>query len=109
MWTASGWVKEEPIIPVAVFLEKYHVVEQQMHVGNVGGAGELHEMETHVGPSQQRDRMGYSGYFKMGWGGGMGNQLAEDKVEPEELKARRVKQCETVVSTLEEENPRKMN
>ena len=47
--------------PVAcVPLEKYRVVERQVRIGNGEGLDEFHSMDTHMGPSQQRDRTGHT-------------------------------------------------
>ena len=61
----SNWMGEGKSLHSSVcrvFLDKYNMREGQRRTGNGGG---LHQMETHVGPSQQRDRMEYIG-CKMG-------------------------------------------
>ena len=37
---------------------KYRVVERQVRIGNGEGLAELHSMDTHMGPSQQRGSHG---------------------------------------------------
>ena len=59
-WTSTGKLEHSDFAALSFVFPKdqCNVLEEQKRIGYGGGSDELHMMETHVEPPQQRDRVG---------------------------------------------------